>query len=415
MSTPARLSRRRVLAGASAAVAAPLLLPARVFGAGDRLTFGVIGVNGQGLADLGGVKDQVAAVCDVDKNHVARAVDRCGGKAEGFGDFRKLLERKDLDAVIVATPDHWHALITIQACKAGKDVYCEKPLTLTVVEGRKVVETAREQKRIVQTGSQQRSGKDFRLACELVRNGRLGKIQKVLVGLPGVNFKGPPVPDSEPPAFLDYDFWLGPAPKRPYNEKRVHYNFRFFWDYSGGQMTNFGAHDIDIAQWGLGMDESGPVSIEGTGTFHPEKWFEVPQACRVTHTYASGVQVIVGQGQKDIPGNVTFIGSDGEIHVDRSKITSKPAEIAQQPLKDGDVRLYESRGHMSNFIECVKSRKLPVADAEIGHRSATVCHLGSIAIRTGRKLAWDPKTEQIANDKEASAMLTRIYRAPWTL
>jgi predicted dehydrogenase len=278
-----------------------------------------------------------------------------------------------------------------------------------------MVEAAREHKRIVQTGSQQRSGKDFRLACELVRNGRLGKLQKVLVGLPGVNFKGPAVPDSEPPAYLDYDFWLGPAPKRPYNEKRVHYNFRFFWDYSGGQMTNFGAHDIDIAQWGLGMDESGPVSVEGTGTFHPDKWFEVPQACRVTHTYASGVQVIVGQGQKDIPGNVTFIGSDGEIHVDRSKITSKPAEIAQQPLKDGDVRLYESKGHMSNFIECVKSRKLPVADAEIGHRSATVCHLGSIAIRTGRKLAWDPKTEQIANDKEASAMLTRTYRAPWTL
>jgi len=411
----ARLSRRRVLVAAGASVAAPLLLPARVFGAGDRLVFGVIGVNGQGLADMGSVRDQVAAICDVDKNHVARAVERCGGKAEGFGDFRKLLERKDLDAVIVATPDHWHALITIHACKAGKDVYCEKPLTLTVVEGRKVVATAREQKRIVQTGSQQRSGKDFRLACELVRNGRLGKIQKVLVGLPGVNFKGPPVPDSEPPAYLDYDFWLGPAPKRPYNEKRVHYNFRFFWDYSGGQMTNFGAHDIDIAQWGLGMDESGPVSVEGTGVFHPDKWFEVPQSCRVTHTYANGVQVIVGQGQKDIPGNVTFIGSDGEIHVDRGKITSKPEDIVKQPLKEGDVRLYESRGHMSNFIECVKTRKLPVADAEIGHRSATVCHLGSIAIRTGRKLAWDPKTEQITNDKEAAAMLTRTYRAPWTL
>jgi predicted dehydrogenase len=415
MSAPARLSRRRVLAAAGASVAAPLLLPARVFGAGDRLVFGAIGLNGQGLAVMGGVKDQVAAVCDVDKNNLARAVDRCGGKAEGFGDYRKLLERKDLDAVIVATPDHWHALITIDACKAGKDVYCEKPLTLTVVEGRKVVETARAQKRIVQTGSQQRSGKDFRLACELVRNGRLGKLQKVLVGLPGVNFKGPAVPDSEPPAYLDYDFWLGPAPKRPYNEKRVHYNFRFFWDYSGGQMTNFGAHDIDIAQWGLGMDESGPVSCEGSGTFHPEKWFEVPQSCRVTHTYASGVQVIVGQGQKDIPGNVTFIGSDGEIHVNRGKIASKPEDIIKQPLKDGDVRLAESKGHMPNFIECVKTRNLPVADAEIGHRSATVCHLGNIAIRLGRKIAWDPKAETIPDDKEAAAMLTRFYRAPWTL
>ena len=415
MSAASRLSRRRVLAGASAAVAAPLLLPARVFGAGDQIVFGVIGVNGQGLSDMGGVKNQVAAVCDVDKNHVARAVERLGGKAEGFGDYRKLLERKDLDAVIVATPDHWHALITVDACKAGKDVYCEKPLTLTIAEGRKMVEVARAQKRIVQTGSQQRSGKDFLLACELVRNGRLGKLQKVLVGLPGANFKGPPVPDAEPPAYLDYDFWLGPAPKRPYNEKRVHYNFRFFWDYSGGQMTNFGAHDLDIAQWGLGMDESGPVAVEGTGTFHPDKWFEVTQSCRVTHTYASGVQVIVGQGQKDVPGNVTFIGADGEIHVNRGKITSKPEEIVKQPIKEGDVRLYGSRSHMGNFQDCVKSRKLPICDVEIGHRSATVCHLGNIAIRTGKKLVWDPKTEQITNDKEAASMVSRPYRAPWTL
>ncbi len=409
------LSRRRVLAGGTAAVAAPLLLPARVFGAGDRLVFGVIGVNGRGLGIMNSVKSDVAAVCDVDQNHVYRAVQRTGDKAAGFRDYRKMLERKDLDAVLVATPDHWHALITIDACKAGKDVYCEKPLTLTIREGRKMVEAARANKRIVQTGSQQRSDKRFRLACELVRNGRLGKLSEVIVGIAGVNFKGPPVPDSEPPEYLDYDMWLGPAPKRPYNEKRVHYNFRFFWDYSGGQMTNWGAHHIDIAQWGLGMDESGPVSIEGTGTFHPEGWYEVTQSCLVTHTYANGVKLKVGQGQKGFGGGTKFIGSEGWIFVTRGKIQSDPPDIVKQEIKDGDVRLYESRSHMGNFIDCIKSRKLPICDVEVGHRSASVCHLGNIAIRSKKKIEWDPKTEQITNDKEVAKMVSRPYRAPWKL
>src|SRR5262249_40422723 len=192
-----------------------------------------------------------------------------------FGDDGKLLELKEVDAVIVTPPDHWHALPTIHACQAGKDVYCEKPLSLTVVEGRAMVNAARKHKRIVQTGSQQRSDARFRQACELVRNGKLGKLKLVKVGIPGVNFKGPVPPDGEPPANLDYDFWLGPAPKRPYNEKRVHYNFRFFWDYSGGQLTNWGAHHLDIVQWALGMDESGPVSVEGTGKPDPKGEYEV--------------------------------------------------------------------------------------------------------------------------------------------
>lgn len=420
-----RTTRRQLLtqaaAGATAAFAAPWIVPSSCFGANERVVTGHIGVGGQGGGNLGAFLKlaKPAAVCDVDKKRLAAAVTRVeketGQKVEPFEDYRRLLDRKDIDAVVVSTPDHWHALLTIHACQAGKDVYCEKPLTLTIAEGRKMVEVARANKRIVQTGSQQRSDDRFRLACELVRNGRLGKLQQVLVGIPGSNFSGPPVPDSDPPPELNYDLWLGPAPLRPYNVKRVHYNFRFFWDYSGGQMTNFGAHHLDIAQWALGMDESGPVSTEGIATFHPENWYEVTQSCRVTHTYASGVQVVVGQGQKDIPGGVTFVGTEGTLFVDRGKIKSTPEEIVKQPLKDSDTRLYVSKNHHQNFLDCIQSRKLPICDAEIGHRSATVCHLGNIAVRLGRKIQWDPAAEKIVGDADAATWVSRPYREPWTL
>jgi predicted dehydrogenase len=276
------LSRRSFLqtstAVAASALAIPYFAPQRAFGANERVITGHIGLGGQGRGNLNAFISNAAAVCDVDKNNAAKAakmVEDKGNKCEVYGDYRKMLERKDIDAVVISTPDHWHALPTIHACEAGKDVYCEKPLTLTVAEGRKMVEAARKHKRVVQTGSQQRSSKEFLQACSLVRNGHIGKVHTVLVGLPKSNHPGEPVPDSDPPPELDYEMWLGPAPYRPYNKKRVHYNFRFFWDYSGGQMTNWGAHHIDIAQWGLGMDDSGPVEFEGTATFHPMKWHEV--------------------------------------------------------------------------------------------------------------------------------------------
>ncbi len=408
-------------AGVTSAFAAPWIIPSSAFGANERIVTGHIGVGGQGGSNLGAFLKLAspAAVCDVDKKRLAGAVDRVSKETkktcEGFGDYRKLLDRKDIDAVVVSTPDHWHALATIHACQAGKDVYCEKPLTLTIAEGRKMVEAARSNNRIVQTGSQQRSDGKFRLACELVRNGRIGKLERVMVGLPGSNFSGPPVADSNPPEELDYDMWLGPAPLRPYNVKRVHYNFRFFWDYSGGQMTNFGAHHLDIAQWGSGMDDSGPVSTEGTANFHPEKWYEVTQSCRITHTYANGVQVIVGQGEKDCPGGATFIGSKGSIFVDRGKIKSTPEDIVTQPLGESDLHLYESKNHHQNFLDCIASRKLPICDVEIGHRSATVCHLGNIAVRLGRKIHWDPVKEMILNDDDAATWVSRPYRSPWAL
>jgi predicted dehydrogenase len=421
MTTRRSLSRRQFLqsaAAGSAVFAAPLFIPARAFGANERIVTGHIGVGGQGMGNLKGFLENAAAVCDVDSERVAKAVklveDR-GRECEGYGDYRRLLDRNDLDAVVISTPDHWHALTTVHACQAGKDVYVEKPLSLTIAEGRKMVQAARDDNRIVQTGSQQRSSKEFRTACELVRSGRIGKIETVLVGIARTNHPGEPVPDSDPPPNLDYDMWLGPAPWRPYNVKRVHYNFRFFRDYSGGQMTNWGAHHIDIAQWGLGTDDTGPIEVEGTGTFHPKGWHEITESCRVTFKYDNGVTMIVGQQQKDIPMGTTFIGTAGTIYVNRGKLSSTPEEIVNAPLSDADVRLYQSDNHKQNFLNCVRSRELPICDVEIGHRSATICHLGNISIRTGRRLQWDPAGEQITNDAEANAMLRRPYREPWAL
>jgi predicted dehydrogenase len=416
-------TRRQFLTASAAALAVPTILPRSVFGANDRVVTGHIGVGNQGRPNLKAflaIADaNPAAVCEVDSKRLEEAaatLDKSGvAKPGAYKDYRALLDRKDIDAVVITVPDHWHALISIHACQAGKDVYCEKPLSLTVAEGRKMVEAARKHDRVVQTGSQQRSDARFRRACELVRSGRLGKLQTILVGIPGVNWNPPPVPDSDPPPELDYDFWLGPAPKKPYNAKHVHYNFRFYWDYSGGQMTNFGAHHIDIAQWSLDMDDSGPSAVEGKAEFQPQRWFEVPTACRVYFSYPGDVTLIVGQSQKDVPQGVTFIGSAGRVFVDRRKITSEPAGIVQQEPSASDVRLYESANHHKNFLDCVRSRKRPIADVEVGHRSATVCHLGNIAVRLGRRVQWDPSAERVVGDEQAAAMLARPYRAPWTL
>jgi predicted dehydrogenase len=360
----------------------------------------------------------VVAVCEVDRDRLAAAKkeieDRTGRACAAYSDYRKLLENKELDAVIIATPDHWHALQTVHACQAGKDVYVEKPLSLVVREGRVMVQVARRTGRIVQTGSMQRSDDKFRLGCELVRSGRIGKVHTVRVGLPAVNFNVEPVPDGEPPAELDYDMWLGPAPWRPYNKNRVHYNFRFFWDYSGGQMTNWGAHHLDIAQWGLGMDNSGPVEIDGKAIFDEQQRYEVPKESEITYLYGAGVKVICGQGPGRKMGT-EFIGEQGSIYVNRGKLESNPAEIIAQPLGEKDVHLYRSKNHLDDWYQCIKSRKLPICDVEIGHRSATVCHLGSLSMRLGRELRWDPAKEEIVGDAEAAGRLSYTYRAPWKL
>ncbi len=420
--SPAHPDRRNFLtstAGAAAgAFAVPYFVPCSAFGANDRITTGHIGVRNQGLSNLRALINNAVAVCDVDREVLGKAVkqvEQTGRTCDGFADHRRMLDRKDIDAVVISTPDHWHALMTMDACAAGKDVYCEKPLSLTIQEGQRMVAAARRYQRIVQTGSQQRSDARFRLACEFVRAGRVGKLQEILVGIPEPNHPGEPIPDSDPPGELDYDRWLGPAPLRPYNRQRVHYNFRFFWDYSGGQMTNFGAHQIDIAHWGMGVDDHGPSEVEGVATFHPQKWHDVSETCRITYRYPRDITMTVGQKQADIPEGVTFIGERGRIFVDRSKLTSTPDNLVQESLRDSDERLYISENHHQNFLDCIRSRKLPICDVAIGHRTATACHLGNIAIRLGRKIAWDADREQVVNDAEASQMLARPSRHPWNL
>ncbi len=418
------LSRRSFLrrsATAVSAFAAPMILPRRIFGANDRIAVASIGVRNQGS---GNVKRFLAAgvdivgICDVDSKVAADGaaiVKEKGPTPKIYSDYRRLLEESGVDAVVITTPDHWHARMTIDACQAGKDVYCEKPLSLTIAEGRRMVNAAREHRRIVQTGSQQRSSKEFWSACMLVRNGLIGDVKEVLVGIPDPNHPGS-IGDVEPvPPELDYESWLGSAPQKPYHSKRVHYNFRFWWDYSGGQMTNFGAHHLDIAQWGLGMDETGPVACEGTAEFHPQMFHEVTEKCRLTYTYANGVKLTLGQGQKDIQGGTTFIGTKGRIAVNRGKLVTEPRELSQMSLDAAELtQLYRSDDHTKNFLDCMQSRKLPICDVEIGHRSATVCHLGNLVARLGRPVKWDPVTESCPGDAEAQAMTDKEYRDPWT-
>jgi predicted dehydrogenase len=423
------LRRSAATVAGAAAFALPTIVSPRVFGGpkwaapSDRVRLGFIGVGNRGGQNVGSFlkmldRVDIVALCDVDSSHLdetqKRVQEVTKKKCATYGDYRRLLDKKGVDAVVVSTPDHWHALTTIDACRAGKDVYCEKPLTLTIAEGQAMVAAARTNSRIVQTGSQQRSDNKFRRACELVRSGRLGKIHTVRVGISGVNFgKKKPIPDLKtPPPELVYNFWLGPAPYRSYNPKHVHYNFRFFWDYSGGQMTNWGAHHLDIAQWGLGMDKSGPVLIEGKAKYNAEKLFEVPEWCEVRYEYANGIKMICGQSEK---GGTTFEGADGTIHVSRDVLDVKPAKLGEEPLGDSDVHLYESKDHHGNWLDCIHSRKLPICDVAIGHRSASVCHLGNIAIRSQKTIHWDPVKERIVGDHELAKMTSRPYRAPWTL
>lgn len=424
-SRPRNPNRRRFLNQTGTAAVAVLAFPhvrsrAADLGAGVRagVRVGVIGTGGRGSALMQSAIANVVAVCDVDARNLAKAAAEVEKKTKRaparYADFRRMLENKDIDAILCGTPDHWHALVTTMACQADKDVYCEKPLTLTIHEGRVMTQVARATKRIVQTGSQQRSDKKFRTGCELVRNGRLGKLKSVKVGLTYVNFNPTVVPDAEPPAELDYDLWLGPAPWRPYNVNRVHYNFRFFWDYSGGQMTNWGAHHLDIAQWGMGMDESGPTGIEATAKFDAAKRFEVPIESEITYTYGNGVKLFCSQGP-DRKTGTTFEGEKGWIHVNRGVLEASHEDLLTEPLPADATRLYVSADHMDNWFECIKTRKLPICDVEIGHRTSTVCHLGSLAMRLGRKLTWDPVKEEFPGDAEANAKRFYAYRKPWQL
>ena len=423
-------TRRQFLARSGGLLAAPALIPAGALGKdgstapSNRIAVGCIGVRNMGTNHLrtllGNKGVQVVAICDVDKDNRKRALDRVAAKyaeqvkkgtfeaAEGINDYRELLTRDDVDAVVIATPDHTHALISIAAMRAGKDVYVEKPMTLAIKEGRAMADAAKRYGRVLQTGSQRRSSPRVRRTCELVRSGRIGRLVKVEVGCGSRPRKPQPWTPEAVPDGLDYDLWLGPAPWEPYHNRRCHYNFRFVADYSGGEMTNFGAHYLDLAQWGIGADDSGPVEISGKGRVHPTGLWDVFYEFDVDYTYANGVKVACtsrGHGVK-------FIGSDGWV---RENGTGEPAARLKAGLGPDDVHLYEARSHMGNFLECVRTRRQTSAPVEVGHRTATVCHLGNIAMKLQRKLRWDPAREEFPGDDEANRLTWRPYRSPWTL
>jgi predicted dehydrogenase len=424
---PRRTFLKTSIGGIAAASAIPAYIPSTVLAAegrpapSDRVVVGSIGTGDLGrrhhLANclLPNKRVEMAAVCDVDRNHRDEAAQivkqRTGRRVGVYKDFRHLLERKDIDAVLIAVPDHWHALIAIAAMEAGKDVYCEKPLTLTIDEGKAMVAAARRYGTVFQTGSQQRSDKRFRQACELVRNGRIGKLQKVTTHIGGID-GGTWQPTQTPPPELDWDFWLGPAPWSDYSPNRCHYQFRWFYDYSGGKMTDWGAHHNDIAQWGIGADSSGPVEVDGKGTFHENGPHDVPGSFEVAYKYANGVEMICySEGEN----GAKFYGTDGWIFVNRSKIEASNPDILKIQLGPSDVHLYKSDHHHNNWLDCIQSRERCICDVEIGHRSITVCHIGNISIRLGRPLKWDPVKEEFVGDEAANQFLRKPMRAPWHL
>jgi predicted dehydrogenase len=410
-----------------ASVLPPMIIPADTLrledhpAPSDRVVVGVIGTGDLGrrhhLANmlLKNERVEVAAVCDVDRNHrdeAGQTVRTATGKRIGiYHDFRRLLEQKDIQAVLIATPDHWHALTAIAAMEAGKDVYCEKPLSLTIDEGKAMVAAARRYGTVFQTGSQQRSDERFRQACELVRNGKIGTLVKVTTHIGGIG-PGEWEAPRTPPAELDWNFWLGPAPYAEYSPNRCHYEFRWYLDYSGGKMTDWGAHHIDIAQWGIGAEGSGPVEVDGKGEFFEMGPHDVPGDFEIRYQYASGVELICySRGEN----GVKFYGTKGWVFVNREKIEASDSEILRTEWGSHDIRLYKSDHHHNNWLDCIASRERCICDVEIGHRSITVCHIGNISMLLRRPLKWDPVKEEFVGDEAANRMMSRPMRSPWHL
>ncbi len=437
MSQSHKATRRQFLgtaALATGAVAAPYFIPSGVLaadgkpGPNDKIGVAGIGIGRQGgwkFRAISGRDDaRAVAVADVNAERAAAMAKNIKDSRKldigVYNDYRELLERKDVDAIVTATPDHWRSLVCIHACQAGKDVYAEKPMTVTVREGRLMVEAARKYNRVFQTGSQQRSHPANRYGCELVRNGRIGKVHTVIGGMyPSpweCAYKAQPVPKS-----IDWDMWCGPNELVPYHEElykpRSKPGWISFRPYSGGEMTGWGAHGLDQIQWALGMDESGPSEVwtEGpkfqTVTYtEPEGRGRGEKACNsptVHFRYANGIKVVL-EGRN--MGGGLFLGDKGKIEIFRGRVTSNPDGIVKVPTKENEVHLYKSENHDQNFLDCIKSRKRPIADVETGHRSATVCHLGNIARWVGRPLKWDPVKEQFTGDAEANKLLDRPRR-----
>ncbi len=432
------ISRRRFLQRsalfAAGAVAAPCLVPGTALGNGkaaaasNRITIGFIGIGKMAKGHLGAFLGdpgvQVLAICDVERGRregQAQRVNAHYAEREGAGtyvgcgayvDFRELCARTDIDAVVIATPDHWHGLAALEAARNGKDIYLEKPMTHTIEEGKALVKAVRRYGRILQVGSQQRSDTAFRQACELVRNGRIGTVREVFV-----NIGGPPLPDARlaqqaAPEGLDWDFWVGPAPFRPYNAELAPPesfdgwpNWRSYRDFGGGGMCDFGAHHFDIAQWGLGTDDTGPVEV-----LYPDG----KDIKRMTFVYANGIRMYHGGGEARAA--TEWVGTAGRVSVNRGQyLVTEPASLKYETLGPGETHLYASDNHKDNWLEAVRTRREPICPVEIGHRTATICNMGNIAYYLRRSLKWDPAKEVFVNDPEANRLLGYAMRSPWRI
>lgn len=447
-------SRRGFLAAGAAATAAtalPAASYARICGANERIGIGFIGYGLIGKRHVLDFHEQpdvnMVAVSDAHRGRIDEAKGLVGGDMRGYRDFRKLLDDSDIDAVCIATPDHWHALMSMLACAAGKDVYVEKPLTLFVREGRWMLDVAEKNKSVVQVGTQQRSGSHYQRARDLIQKGHLGKVMSVQMSaarnvMPG--FGNPP--DGPPPPELDYDMWLGPAPERPYNPNRSIYHFRWFWDYSGGQMTNLGQHSLDIVDWILDMSDLRSVGSSG-GRFCLTDNGETPDTMDANLKFdtwtASWSHREASEGREN--PSLEFYGTHGSLSINRRgfrivadrdmppanaiphfagahpvggpepvPVDKERRQLRTEPIVDqtGDGR-QQFKDHVRNFLECVKSRRTPISDLESGHRVATACHLANISLRLGRRIEWDAANESVHDDAEANSMLRRPYRAPW--
>ncbi len=446
------LSRREFLrrAGAiSASASAPMILNACAMGRGPRpapsgrVTMGFIGVGNRGLNllddFLADERVQIVALCDVNQKSAGYWDNKVAGRDEGkriaeahygkqtqagtfkgidtYGDYRELLARKDIDAVVVATPDHWHAMNVVEAANAGMDIYGEKPLSLTIKEGRIMADAVAKNRVIFQVGSQQRSDEKFRHACELVRNGYIGELKTVKCGLPAgtpdISKQGKRTAPEAVPAGFDYEMWLGPAPSAPYRPAASHVNWRWVFDYSGGQVTDWCGHHPDIAQWGMGTMNTGPIEVNNPkAEYAKHPVYNTAVVYSFDCIYANGVKLTISSSEK---GGVTFEGTEGWVWVNRGAIDASNKALLTQKIGENQIHLYKSDNHARNFIDCVYSRAETIAPIEHAHRSISLAHLGNIAMRLGRNLKWNPDREQFVGDAEANEYLHRPYRGPWKL
>jgi predicted dehydrogenase len=422
---------RRTALGAGCGLSLPWLVAGPSPGANQkiapnsRISLACIGVGGQGTqnlrAFLADERVQVVAVCDVDDTHLNEARQLAKLKQNAaYKDFRELLAHAEVDAVMIATPDHWHSLVTVAACRAGKDIFCEKPLAASIGEGRFVSDLVRKRKCVFQCGTWRRSGIYTRMACELVRNGYIGELKGIEVGVPATfqilgGYTGLEAPAPVPKGF-DYQRWLGPAPEAPYTPARCHFNFRWILDYAPGYITDWGAHFIDVGQWGNASDDTAPVAVKASEVGYREKGiYDAPERFRIEYWYGNGVRMTMVATPDGSKHGTTFIGTKGRVFTENSRLVTRPAELRRTKIKAGETHLYVSTNHHRNFIDCVISRGETAAPVEAAHRAASCCHLGAIAARLKRELKFDPQTETFSSDAEANRLLRKTMRAPWRL